>query len=156
MQEKPDIFARSTPETGATQVMRRQAVEQFDKTEEVEVNMRERLQDEKFAEYLSVSELSFGVERIPEKMLSRAVKVFSKHRAKEVREWSSQLIKSYQLLHAVEKPMNLDYVAPFANTSDLKEMTPKIDVDLARAREAERVYRQRRGMEDVDKDGDTA
>ena len=38
------------------------------------------------------------------------------------------------MLHAVEKPMNLDYVKPFANTSDLKNMTPKIHVDLAAKR----------------------
>ena len=68
---------------------RQKAVEQFDATEEVESNMRERLQDENFNEYLHVSELSFGVERIPEKLLNRAVKVFSKHKAKEVRDWSS-------------------------------------------------------------------
>lgn len=39
------------------------------------------------------------------------------------------------MLHAVEKPMNLDYVKPFANTSDLKNMTPKIHVDLAAKRQ---------------------
>jgi hypothetical protein len=31
----------------------------------------------------------------------------------------------------VERPMNLDFVKPFANTSDLKEFTPKIDHNLA-------------------------
>ena len=51
--------------------------------------MRERLQDEHFNDYLHVSELSFGAERIPDKLLNRAVKIFSKHTAKEVRDWSS-------------------------------------------------------------------
>ena len=53
--------------------------------------------------------------------------------------------------------MNLDYVAPFANTSDLKQMTPKIDVDLARARELEREFKRKRGIpgaEDAEEDGD--
>lgn len=75
--------------------------------------------DENYAAYKHVSELSFGIDRIPEKLLTRAFKIFSKHNSKDVREWSGQLIKSYQMLHAVEKPMNLDYVKPFSNTSDL-------------------------------------
>ena len=63
------------------------------------------------------------------------VKVFSKHKSSEVREWASKLMQSYQLLHAVEKPMNLDYAKPFSNTSNLANMTPKIHVDLAEQRE---------------------
>ena len=47
------------------------------------------------------------------------MKVLSKHRTAEVREWSRKLMQTYQLLHAVEKPMNLDYAKPFANTSDI-------------------------------------
>ena len=43
-------------------------------------------------------------------------------------------MQSYQMLHAVEKPMNLDYAKPFSNTSDLKNMTPKIHLDLAEKR----------------------
>ena len=31
--------------------------------------------------------------------------------------------------------MNLDYVKPFSNTSDLKNMTPKLHPDLAEKRE---------------------
>lgn len=64
--------------------------------------------------------------------------MFSKHNARDIREWAKQLMKSYQLLHAVEKPMNLDFVQPFANTSDLKEFTPKIDPNLAEERRKER------------------
>jgi len=41
-------------------------------------------------------------------------------------------MQTYQQLHAVEKPMNLDYSKAFANTSDLKNMTPKIFTELAR------------------------
>jgi hypothetical protein len=40
-------------------------------------------------------------------------------------------MKNYQLLHAVEKPLNFDFVKPFANTSDLKNFTPHIDENLA-------------------------
>lgn len=70
--------------------------------------------------------------------MKRAHKVFSKHTSKEVREWARQLMKSYQLLHAVEKPMNLDFVQPFANTVDLKEFVPKFDPNLAEHRRKER------------------
>jgi len=42
------------------------------------------------------------------------------------------------MLHAVEKPMNLDYAQPFSNTDDLKDFTPKIDENLAKAKELER------------------
>ena len=31
--------------------------------------------------------------------------------------------------------MNLDYAKPFSNTSDLKNMTPKIRLDLAQKRQ---------------------
>lgn len=39
------------------------------------------------------------------------------------------------MLHAVEKPMNLDYAKPFSNTSDLKNMTPKIHPELAQKKQ---------------------
>ena len=51
--------------------------------------------DKNHKAYKHVSELSFGIDRIPEKLLNRALKVFSKHSSQDVREWSSQLIKSY-------------------------------------------------------------
>ena len=66
-------------------------------------------------------------------------KVFSKHRVSDVRLWSRQLMQSYQLLHAVEKPMNLDYAKPFSNTSDLKNMTPKIFSKVAQQKHEERM-----------------
>ena len=40
-------------------------------------------------------------------------------------------MKNYQLLHAVEKPLNFDFVKPFANTSDFKNFTPHIDENQA-------------------------
>lgn len=51
-------------------------------------------------------------------------------------------MQTYQLLHAVEKPMNLDYAKPFANTSDLKAMTPKLHPDLAEKKEEEKQEKQ--------------
>ena len=71
------------------------------------------------------------IDRIPEDIQKRMIKVLSKHKPIEIREWSRKLMQNYQLLHAVEKPMNLDYAKPFANTSDLKNMTPIIHADLA-------------------------
>lgn len=53
-------------------------------------------------------------------------KVFSKHSVKEVREWGDLLMKNYHFLYSSEKPMNLAYVKPFANTSDLVNKTPNI------------------------------
>ena len=49
------------------------------------------------------------------------------------------------MLHAVEKPMNLDYVKPFANTTDLINFTPNIDENLAAQKEKERVFRMKQG-----------
>lgn len=40
---------------------------------------RATLFDEKHADYKHVSTLSFGIDRIPEKFLTRAHKIFSKH-----------------------------------------------------------------------------
>jgi hypothetical protein len=77
-----------------------------------------RKHDEKHYEYKEVSQVTLPTDRIPSDILARANKIFSKHQAKDVREWSRLLMKNYQLLHAVEKPMNLDYVKPFANTSN--------------------------------------
>ena len=57
-------------------------------------------------------------------------------------------MKSYQMLHAVEKPMNLDYVKPFANTSDLVNFTPNIHEQVAEAKEKERIYAQKHGQEE--------
>ena len=102
-----------------------------DELVEEDIFDREAMHDQKHQEYKHVSTLSFGIDRIPEKFLARAHKIFSKHQSKEVREWAKQLMKSYQMLHAVEKPMNLDYVKPFANTSDLINFTPNIDEKLA-------------------------
>ena len=65
--------------------------------------------------------------------------MFSKHQARDVRDWSKLLMKNYQLMHAIEKPMNLDFVAPFANTSDYQKFTPKIDPNLAADRMEERL-----------------
>jgi hypothetical protein len=51
--------------------------------------------------------VTLPIDRVPEEISKRMTKVFSKHQAKEVREWGHLLMKNYQLLHAIEKPMNL-------------------------------------------------
>ena len=106
-------------------------VGEHDEPFEIENFDRESFFDPNYTEYKHLSELSFGIDRIPEKLMKRCFKIFSKHNSKQVREWASQLMKSYQMLHAVEKPMNLDYVKPFANTTDLINMTPNIHEDIA-------------------------
>lgn len=82
------------------------------------------------------------IDRVPEDMQRRMIKVLRKHPVRDIREWSRKLMQSYQLLHAVEKPMNLDYAKPFANTSDLKNMTPKIFSDLAKAKQEAEMERK--------------
>ena len=61
------------------------------------------------------------------------------------------------MLHAVEKPMNLDYVKPYANTSDLKNFTPNIHEEIAKAKEEERQFARKtiNKNEDGEKDSDT-
>ncbi len=67
----------------------------------------ERQQDPLFKEYSPYSFVTLPIDRIPEDITKRLVKVFSKHQVVEVREWGRLLMKNYQMLHAVEKPMNL-------------------------------------------------
>ena len=92
----------------------------------------EKVVDARHHEYSRVSQLTLGAERVPEDILKRMKKVFSKHLVGDVREWSRMLMKNYQLLHAIEKPMNLDYVKPFSNTSDLVHKTPTIHANEAK------------------------
>lgn len=105
-----------------------------------------RTEDAKHDEYHAVSQLGLPVDRIPQDILARANKIFSKHQAREVREWGHNLMKTYQLLHAVEKPINFDFVKPFASTSDLQTMLPEIDY----TRGAERMEQRLDQMENPD------
>jgi hypothetical protein len=57
--------------------------------------------------YSPYAQVSLPIDRIPEDITRRMVKVFSKHSIPDVREWGRLLMKNYQMLHAVEKPMNL-------------------------------------------------
>ena len=98
-----------------------------------------RVEDTHNTEYKEVSELALPIDRIPSDILTRANKVFSKHNAREVREWAQNMIKSYQLLHAIEKPINFDYVKPYANTSDLKNKMPNIDHNQAFEKVSQRI-----------------
>jgi hypothetical protein len=69
---------------------------------------------------------------VPEAITKRMVKVFSKHQVAEVREWGRLLMQNYQMLHAIEKPMNLQYLKAYANTSDLVNKTPYIHPNQAK------------------------
>lgn len=75
--------------------------------------------------------MTLPIDRVPEELTKRMVKVFSKHNTQEVREWGRLLMRNYQMLHAVEKPMNLRYAKPFANTGDLVNKSPFIHPDQA-------------------------
>ena len=63
--------------------------------EEVSEDPKSRYFDSKYAEYAHVSQLSPGIDRIPEDILKRAHKVFSKHTSRDIRDWTRQLMKSY-------------------------------------------------------------
>ena len=56
---------------------------------EDEIVDRDQLFDKDYAANKHVSELAIGIDRIPEKLLARAQKVFSKHNTKDVRLWAS-------------------------------------------------------------------
>jgi len=88
-------------------------------------------------QYAKYAEITLPIDRVPEDITKRMVKVFSKHNVGEVREWGRLLMKNYQLLHATEKPMNLEYVKAFANTSDLVNKVPYIHPAQAKKREEE-------------------
>ena len=96
-----------------------------------------RVQDSMHDKYQALASTTLPIDRVPEDITRRMVKVFSKHYVKEVREWGQILMKNYQLLHAVEKPMNLNFVKPYANTSDLQAKTPNLHPELAKERAAE-------------------
>ena len=66
-----------------------------------------REQDSHYKDYAPYSLVTLSIDRVPEDICKRMTKVFSKHQTSEVREWGKLLMKNYQLLHAIEKPMNL-------------------------------------------------
>ena len=66
---------------------RKEAEDQFS-DEEVSRDPKTRYYDSKYAEYAHVAQLSTGIDRIPDDILQRANKVFSKHGSKEIKEWT--------------------------------------------------------------------
>ena len=96
-----------------------------------------KVRDAMHDEYAPAAQVTLATDRVPEDILRRMRKVFSKHTVAEMRDWGRLLMKNYQLLHAIEKPMNLEYVKPFANTSDLVNKTPIIHADDAKTKKQE-------------------
>lgn len=68
-----------------------------------------------------LSKHNYGLMSLPELLLKRANQVFGKYPPHEIREASKKYLKIYQLLHAIEKPMDLTKNNPFINTSQLLE-----------------------------------
>ena len=95
------------------------------------------MQDPLYKEYSPFALVTLPIDRVPEEINRRMVKIFSKHQSKEVRDWGRLLMKNYQLLHAIEKPMNLLYVKPYSNTSDLLNKRPHIHPRQAKLKEEE-------------------
>lgn len=101
-----------------------------------------------------MSALGLGCDRIPEAIQKKANKIFSKHNPREVREWSNLLQKNLSLLHAVEKPINFDFVKPYASTTDLKNMLPNIDHELAAQKMENRIKEEKRDKEIGEEDSE--
>jgi len=71
---------------------------------------------------------------IPEELQKMAKKVFSKHLAKDVREWTAKLMLRYSQTHATEAPTDLNIIPTtklFANSEEL-DIATKIFSDLKR------------------------
>jgi hypothetical protein len=115
----------------------RQMAQEELKSDEVYGHNEERVVDSFHKEYSPYSDLSLPIDRVPEEITRRMTKVFSKHHIPEMRDWGKLLMRNYQALHATEKPMNLEYVKPYANTSDLVNKTPYIHANQAKKSQEE-------------------
>lgn len=91
-----------------------------------------RKNDKNFDIFNNLASVTLPIDKMPDEIGKRMKKIFSKHEVSDVRDWASLLMKNYQLLHAIEKPMNLQYAKPFANTSDLVNKSPNIHEDEAK------------------------
>jgi len=84
------------------------------------------MEDDMHEVYSPLALLTREMVEMPDLIKKRALKVFSKHTPGEVRQWGKMLSQNYHMLYAIEKPMDLSYVKPFSNTSDLIEKTPTL------------------------------
>jgi len=77
--------------------------------------------DQNYKEYF-MSRFTESIMDSPELLQKMAIKVFSKHTAKEIREWSEKLMLRYSQTHATEAPTNLNIIPDsklFANSEEL-------------------------------------
>lgn len=74
-----------------------------------------------------LSHCRLNAQHLPERLLKRIHQIFSKYRAKDVRDYAAEYLKLYRALNATEKPM-LDYnkAKPFANTEQILESNPDL------------------------------
>lgn len=93
-----------------------------------------------------VAKVTLSIDRLPDDILNRMRKVFSKHSVKDVREWGALLMKNYHFLYSIEKPMNLSYVKTFANTNDLINKTPNIH-ESEKAKRDEEIKKHKEGKD---------
>ena len=54
-----------------------------------------REQDAQHEVYGKYAEVTLGIDVVPEEIIRRMRKVFSKHNVQEMREWSNKLMQSY-------------------------------------------------------------
>ena len=75
--------------------------------------------DKNYTTY-QMAHCSETIVEIPEKLALMAKKVFSKHVAADVREWSKKYSIQYSQNHACEPPINLSIISkPFANSNEI-------------------------------------
>jgi ribosomal protein RSM22 (predicted rRNA methylase) len=75
-----------------------------------------------------LSHLHMKTQLLPDKVLKRIAKVFGKYPHAELRQMGSEYLKFYQILHAVERPLDITEFekTPFRNTSDLYKVKPSL------------------------------
>lgn len=97
---------------------------------------------------------AIDLEKIPDDILVKANKVFSKHTRYEIKQWSATLMKHYNMLISNEKPLNLDYARPFSNTNDLARNVPELSPSTAvnkekREKERQEFIKQSDGLKEI-------
>jgi len=98
---------------------RQRAIRDFKKTQEPSSEEKEELLDENFNLY-KMAHCSTSIMDMPLNLQAMAKKIFSKHLAQDVREWSRKYLIRHGQNHACEPPINLNIVSkPFANSNEI-------------------------------------
>ena len=98
---------------------RERAMKDFYQAKEASSEEREELLDENFKLY-KMAHCSTSIMEMPFNLQAMAKKIFSKHLAQDVREWSRKYLIRQGQNHSCEPPINLNIVSkPFANSNEI-------------------------------------